>query len=345
MDRLRGSQQKAEARNIKDKGTDHGNSRSNLSASINPILVKELTKQFSGQLVLDRVSFEVPRGTVFGFIGPSGCGKTTTVRMLTGIYQPTSGIVKVLGQTPGKISSRDKRKIGYMPQQFVLYPDLSVWENLSFAASIYGVGFGRSKRMKELLEFVELWDDRFKKVRQISGGMQRRLSLATTLVHEPELLFLDEPTTGLDPVLRKKLWDHFHDLKEKGITVVVTTQYVSDAVYCDLVGMMVEGRIVALDTPVGLRRQALGGDVVILRLINQIDIRQFQALSQLPYVNRVERESENEARLTVRDAATAIPELIEFCKNRSIEIESIREFQPFYDDVFVALIHKGSQHA
>ena len=312
-------------------------------ADNHPIQVKELSKQFADQLVVDGVSFYVPRGTVFGFIGPSGCGKTTTVRMLTGIYQPTSGEVKVLSQKPGKFSRQDREKIGYMPQHFVLYPDLSVWENLRFAASVYGVGAGRSKRMKELLEFVELWDHRYKRVSQISGGMQRRLSLAATLVHEPELLFLDEPTTGLDPVLRKKFWEHFHNLKEQGLTMFVTTQYVSDAAYCDLVGMMVEGRLVALDTPEGLRRKALGGDVVILRSVNRIDYGRIQSLALLPFVKRADRNGENEVRITVEDAASAIPELMEWCSSSDTEVESIQEFLPDYDDVFVTLIRKESQ--
>ena len=314
-------------------------------ADNHPIHVKELSKQFADQLVVDGVSFYVPHGTVFGFIGPSGCGKTTTVRMLTGIYRPTSGDVKVLSRTPGKFSRHDREKIGYMPQHFVLYPDLSVWENLRFAASVYGVGAGRSKRMKELLEFVELWDHRNKRVSQISGGMQRRLSLAATLVHKPELLFLDEPTTGLDPVLRKKFWEHFHDLKEQGITMFVTTQYVSDAAYCDLVGMMVEGKLVALDTPEGLRRKALGGEVVTLRAIERIDYARIQGLSMLPFVKRADRIGENEARITVDNAASAIPELMEWCSANDTEVESIQEFLPPYDDVFVALIHKESQVA
>jgi ABC-2 type transport system ATP-binding protein len=215
-----------------------------------------------------------------------------------------------MDQKPGKLNHHDREKIGYMPQHFVLYPDLSVWENLSFVASVYGLGFGRSKRMKELLEFVELWDDRHKRVSQISGGMQRRLSLASTLVHEPKIIFLDEPTTGLDPVLRQKFWGHFHNLKESGITLFVTTQYVSDAAYCDLVGMLVEGRLVTLDTPKGLRRQAFGGDLVILRPVERIDFEHVQALNQLPFVRRSWRAGEIEVHITVEDAATAIPQLV-----------------------------------
>jgi ABC-2 type transport system ATP-binding protein len=333
-----------ESKNI-DEMIDQASTRSNQDGTDHPIYVRDLTKQFADQIVVDHVSFEIPGGSVFGFIGPSGCGKTTTVRMLTGIYQPTSGEVKIMDQNPGKLSHHDREKIGYMPQQFVLYPDLSVWENLSFVASVYGLGFGRSRRMKELLEFVELWDDRYKRVRQISGGMQRRLSLAGTLVHEPKILFLDEPTTGLDPVLRQKFWEHFHELKKSGITLFVTTQYVSDAAYCDRVGVMVEGRLVALDTPEGLRRQAFGGDVVILRSAERIDFEHIQAINQLSFVRRAWRVGETEVHITVEEAATAMPQLVEWSKNNGIKIETIQEYLPAYDDVFVALIREESHDA
>lgn len=310
-----------------------------------PIQVKDLTKVFGEQLVVDRVNFEVSPGTVFGFIGPSGSGKTTTMRMLTGIYHPTSGEVKVLGHAPGIFPRSERERIGYMPQSFVLYPDLSVWENMNFAAKIYGVGFGRNKRMKELLDFVELLDHRNKRVRNISGGMQRRLSLATTLTHRPDLLFLDEPTTGLDPVLRKKFWDFFHDLKENGTTIFVTTQNVSDAAQCDLVGLMVEGRLVALDTPEGLRRRALSGEVIILSANNRIEYQHIQLINQLPFVKWAERTGENTAHITVDDAATAIPELIEWSTNNRMDVESIQQYLPVFDDVFVMLINKESENA
>jgi ABC-2 type transport system ATP-binding protein len=195
------------------------------------IRAEGLTKEFGGQAVVQDVTFEVPRGAIFGYLGPSGSGKTTTLRMLTGIYQPTSGEVTVLGHHPSHFSQSTREKIGYMPQLFVLYPELTVWENLNFAGSIYGMGLRRGKRLKELLDFVELSDARNKLARQISGGMQRRLSLAATLVHDPELIFLDEPTAGIDPVLRRKFWDHFKQLQHEGRTLFITTQY-GGAAFC-----------------------------------------------------------------------------------------------------------------
>src|SRR5512141_1541361 len=149
-----------------------------------------LTKMFGKEVAVDSLTIQVPRGAIFGFIGPSGCGKTTTVRMLTGIHKPTSGQVSVLGKNPTRFSKSDREKIGYLIQNFVLYPELTVWENLNFAASFYGVSLFRYGRLNKLLDFVELSGDKNKLARDLSGGMKRRLSLAATLVHNPELLFL-----------------------------------------------------------------------------------------------------------------------------------------------------------
>jgi len=217
-----------------------------------------------GEGVFD-LNFEVPSGTIFGMIGPSGCGKTTTVRLMTGLYKPDRGRLAVMNSEPSKFSPRAREKLGYMPQHFVLYPNLTVWENLNFVASLYGMGyFKRRKPLEQALEFVELSDVRHRLGSQLSGGMQRRLELACTLVHSPLLIFADEPTAGIDPVLRGKFWDHFHQLRNAGRTLFITTQYVSEAAYCDMVAVMRAGRIIQLDTPENLRRKALGGEVIKL---------------------------------------------------------------------------------
>ena len=307
--------------------------------------VKGLTKQFGDQVAVDQISFSMPRGSIFGFIGPSGCGKTTTVRLLTGIYKPTGGEAVVLDCAPDKFSQADRENIGYMPQNFVLYPDLTVWENLSFAASIYGLGLKRRKRLNDLLDFVELQDHKRKLARNISGGMMRRLSLAAALVHEPELLFLDEPTAGIDPVLRRKFWDYFETLSEAGTTLFIATQYVSEAAYCDLVGVMNRGRLLMVDTPDGLMRSALGGEVIDLRTDGPIDYLVLKDMEQLPFVTgQINRVDPHEVRILVEAAETALPALVDWCRSRDVSIESVQAYQPPFDDVFVSLIERFNRN-
>jgi ABC-2 type transport system ATP-binding protein len=304
-----------------------------------------LTKRFNGQAAIADVTFEVPRGAIFGYVGPSGSGKTTTIRVLTGVYTPTAGTARVLGYDPARFHQSTRERIGYMPQLFVLYPQLTVWENLNFAASLYGMGFGRGRALRRVLDFVELSDHRNKRTRDISGGMQRRLSLAATLVHDPELLFLDEPTAGIDPVLRRKFWDHFKELQKQGRTLFITTQYVSEVAYCDLVGVMAEGRLLVMDTPEGLRNRAMGGDVVNVRTTSRLDYADMQALAELPYMRRPPtRAGEDSLRLVVDRAATAIPALFEWFNGRNINISDIEEYQPPFDDVFVELVKKEAPH-
>lgn len=304
------------------------------------IVAGELTKLFGDQTAVDGVSFEVPSGSIFGYVGPSGSGKTTTIRILTGVYRPTSGTVRVLDRDPAEFDRATRQRIGYMPQHFALYPDLSVWENLSFAASLYGLGLRRRRRMRELLEFVELEKDRRKLAREISGGMQRRLSLAATLLHQPDLVFLDEPTAGVDPVLRRKFWDRFRELQTEGRTLFVTTQYVGEIVYCDLVGVMDgEGRLIAVDSPEGLRRRALGGEAVDLTTKTHLEVRHLEGLRALDVVcGEVTRRGENGVRLVVKDAGTAIPALLAWGSEHGVHIDSVEEYVPPFDDVFVELI-------
>jgi ABC-2 type transport system ATP-binding protein len=307
----------------------------------NIVETQDLTKIFGEDIAVQSLNMQVPRGTIFGFVGPSGCGKTTTVRLLTGIYEPTSGTLSVLGKNPGDFSKSDREKIGYLIQQFVLYPDLTVWENLNFAASFYGVGIFRRKRLNKLLDFVELSGDKHKLARDLSGGMKRRLSLAATLVHNPEILFLDEPTAGIDPILRRKFWDYFKELQAEGHTLFITTQYVGEAAFCDLVGVMYGGKLLMIETPDGLRKKAYGGDVVGIRTKEEIRSEHRRQLEAQPFVRgKAKIISDQEVEVTVDDAGTAVAVLLEWSQAQKLTVEMMEQKSPPFDDVFVRLIEK-----
>ena len=310
------------------------------------IKTHNLTKQFGSETAVQSLSFDIPKGSIFGFIGPSGCGKTTTVRLLTGLYWPTVGEVTVLGEVPSHFSRATRAKIGYLPQLFVLYDDLNVWENMNFVASLYGVGFiSRRKRLVELLSFVELLDDKRKLVRDLSGGMRRRLSLAATLIHDPTLLFLDEPTAGIDPVLRRKFWDHFKVLQEEGHTLFVTTQYVGEAAYCDYVGILDQGELLMVETPDDLRQRAFGGEAVNLRLVHYLPHDLLTELRTLPFVKGpVTHSGDRDFQIVVGEANKAIPLVLEWCQEKNAEVESIEKYLPPFDDVFVKLIKDRQQN-
>lgn len=305
----------------------------------NVIEAQNLTKTFGEDAAVQSLNLQLPRGTIFGFVGPSGCGKTTTVRLLTGFYKPTSGTLSVLGKAPTEFSKSDREKIGYLTQQFVLYPDLTVWENLNFAASFYGVGIFRRKRLNKLLDFVELAGDKSKLARDLSGGMKRRLSLAAALVHNPELIFLDEPTAGIDPLLRRKFWDYFKVLQAEGHTLFITTQYVGEAAYCDLVGVMYGGRLLTIETPDELRRKAYGGDVIGIKTNEEMRFEHRQQLESLPFVRgKTKIVSDQEIEVIVDDAGTAISLLLEWSQAQKLTVAMMEQKSPSFDDVFIRLI-------
>lgn len=314
-----------------------------------PIIeTRNASVHFGQTVALHDLTFSIPPGIIFGLIGPSGCGKTTSVRLLTGLYKPTQGQVRVLDENPAKFRTRTRERIGYMPQQFVLYPQLSVWENLNFVASLYGMPlFGRRKRLNELLELIELSGDRNKLGTQLSGGMQRRLALAAALVNDPHLIFADEPTAGIDPVLRAKFWDNFRALRARGRTFFVTTQYVGEAAYCDYVGVMREGRLIELDTPDNLRRKALGGEVIRLVVDTEHERDAVRRLDALPDVNQVQRSYGAPGHLFVytNDAATTLPTLVTHLDEGSgIQVQMIEKYEPPFDDVFVRLMKQDEYH-
>jgi ABC-2 type transport system ATP-binding protein len=212
------------------------------------ITTENLRKEFDDLVAVDDLNLRVKKGVLYGMIGPNGSGKTTTIKMLMGIQRPTKGTGSILGEC---IPVKDNiQKIGYMPQEMAVYYDLSIHENLELFAELYSVkreDFQRKE--KELLEMVDLVDRKDSAVSQLSGGMRHRVSLACTLVHEPEVLFLDEPTVGVDPELRAGFWEYFGKLKEKGKTIIMTTHYMDEAVRCDVVGMMRAGRLIAEGAP------------------------------------------------------------------------------------------------
>ena len=198
----------------------------------------------------------------------------------------------------------------------------------------------------EILEFVELSHSRHKLARQLSGGMLRRLNLAATLVHDPELVFLDEPTAGVDPVLRSKFWEHFRVLQAQGRTLFITTQYVSEAAYCDLVGVIDQGRLVILNTPARIRYHAFGGDLVDLHSTEPLTYESMHALNALPFVrSEVQRKDDYSARLVVEEASTNIATLLDWAREQQLQIESVEEYVPPFDEVFVELVKSEVEHA
>lgn len=302
------------------------------------VRIERATMRFGDQVAVDAVSLTVPAGTILGVIGPSGAGKTTTIRMLTGALEPTEGTVEVLGEDPRRFRRQTRERIGYMPQLFSLYPDLTARENVDFVASLFGILWRtRHKRSREVLELVDLWDARGRRAGALSGGMQRRLELAGALVHDPDLLFLDEPTAGIDPLLRGRIWEELHRLRDAGRTLLVTTQYVNEAESCDAVALISGGRLVALATPDDLRRDAMGGDVVEVETTGIID---GQSLTDLPHVRKVEQDGPRHLRVIVDDAAIATPDLVEAIGARGGEVASAREARPSFDDVFAALVQR-----
>ena len=314
--------------------------------STTPIIrTQQLTKEFEEFTAVKDINLNVSKGEIFAFIGPSGCGKTTTIRMLVGTYKPTSGTAEVWGKPATSFTLTDQEKIGYMPQLFVLYSNLTIWENMNFAASLYGVPWRRKKRLQELLELVELNEHSKKKVSDISGGMKKRLSLAATLIHEPELMFLDEPTSGIDPILRRKIWDHFTTLQKKGHTLFITTQHVEESERADKVGLMSAGRLIAVDDPLGLRRQGLGGDGIHIHPAVTLTDDVVDALRQQPFViSDLRPLGRRKWEITVEEADKALPLIFAWFKQREINLESVNQHYPPYEEVFVRLIENSQSN-
>ncbi len=302
------------------------------------VVMQGVSKRFGDFDAVQEINLIVPAGGLVALIGPSGCGKTTTVRLLLGVYEPTTGSCQVFGESSHHIRRHTRERIGYLPQQFVLYPTLTVSENLNFAAATYGLGpFRRRRQRNTLLELVGLAPHRNKLAGNISGGMQRRLMLAATLIHEPDLIFLDEPTAGIDPILREQLWQEFRNIQAQGRTQVVTTQYIAEAEYCDTVVLMDRGKIVASGAPEALRQQASGGDLIDV-VIADLDRPLIARLRALRGVRSLHFLGEDRLRLTVENAGELIPLIIATVQEGDSTVQAIEEHRLSFNDVFVTLL-------
>jgi ABC-2 type transport system ATP-binding protein len=310
-------------------------------ASAGPLVVAQgLTKSFDEREVIKSLDFQLERGTILGLIGPSGCGKTTTVRLMTGLLKPTEGTVTVFGTPATELNKRQRGRIGYLPQSPALFPELSLRENLNFHASMYGLPLRRRRRIKDLLDWVELSDRMSTRVSDASGGMQRRLSLAAAFVQDPVLAFLDEPTAGIDPILRVKFWERFRAMVQTGKSLVITTQYVGEAGECDLVGLLSDGELLLLDTPANLRRAAFSGEVLDVALDRDPTDAELQQISAADFVVATERLDPGHVRIVVDNAERWIQEVGAALAAIGLQARDVREHIVDYDEAFVRVVER-----
>ena len=299
------------------------------------IRVENLTKQFNGFVAVDHISFVVNTGELFGLLGPNGAGKTTTINMLSTLLKATSGYGEVAGFDISKSKDDIRRSIGVVFQEPALDTKLSGKENLEFHAMMYGIGKEeRRKRIKHVLELVELTDKANVLVEKYSGGMKRRLEIARGLIHEPKVLFLDEPTLGLDAQTRRHIWDYIKKLnKESGVTIILTTHYMEEADYlCDRAAIMDYGKFVAMDTPSRLK-DILGGDVVSMEVDGNADSLVSQ-IKSFAWVKNMTRHGEILS-LTMEKGERRIPELVRAAQKLGVNVTCVNLRKPSLEDVFL----------
>lgn len=307
-----------------------------MQSAIQPaIQVNDLTKVFGEFTAVDRISFEVQPGEIVGYLGPNGSGKTTTIRMLLGILLPTSGSGRVLGYDILTQSEAIRPQVGYTSQKFALYDELTMAENLDFYAGVYGVR-DRGRRVAEVLELLGLTGWEKERAGQLSGGWRQRLALGVALTHRPRLLFLDEPTSGVDPQARRAFWDLIYDLAEEGTTIFVTTHYMDEAEYCGRLGVMFQGRLLAMDTPEKLKSEIHGSiwEVEVLPLM--------KALAELSNIDGVIRVGlyGNRLRVVTRNRSHTAESLTGILNGLGFDRAQVVPAEPVLEDVFVSLAGK-----
>jgi ABC-2 type transport system ATP-binding protein len=296
--------------------------------------VEGLRRTFGSFVAVDGISLSVRRGEIFGFLGPNGAGKSTTIKMLCGLLLPTGGRGTVGGYDILRQSEQIKRTIGYMSQKFSLYDDLTVEENVDFFSGIYGVGKGKRKERKDwVLEMAGLKEKRGAITRTLSGGVKQRLALGCAMLHEPRILFLDEPTSGVDPISRRNFWNLIYELARGGTTAFVTTHYMDEAEYCDRLALIYRGKIVAEGMPSELKHTYMTREVL------EIQVERLVEAMEALYREGIETAIFGSVlHATVEDAETGTARIEGILARAGISVEKIQRIVPSLEDVFVTLI-------
>ncbi len=306
-----------------------------MNGQSNLIEAQELTKSFPGILAVDRVSFSVKRGEIFGLVGPDGAGKTTTMRMLAGVMAPDSGGAVVAGCDIVFSPESAKHRLSYMPQRFGLYEELTVDENIRFYARIFGVrAADRDEHAARLLDAAGMSQFRDRPAGKLSGGMKQKLGLICALIHTPEVILLDEPTNGVDPVSRRDFWRILYSLLDRGVTILVTTAYLDEAERCNRIALMHEGRLLFCDTPARLKKNLPGA---VLSIITSQPRKISELLSRHDGVSSVMVVGDG-LHLVVDQASRMIPELKELITVSGLPFESIEQVAPSVEDLFIEAV-------
>jgi ABC-2 type transport system ATP-binding protein len=315
-----------------------------VSTNDSVIRTEKLTRKFGSLVAVDGLNLEIKQGEIFGLVGPDGAGKTTTIRMLAAIMDPTAGRASVAGFDTVKQAEAIKQRIGYMAQQFNLYGDLSVQENLDFFADIFGVrGRERLERIAQLLRFARLTEFTNRRAAHLSGGMKKKLALTCSLIHRPEILYLDEPTTGVDPVSRREFWDILSELHIAGATILVSTPYMDEAERCSRVGLMYQGRLIVCDTPKRVK-ELVEGELIEVRPVAEETgvglIRRAEAtLAALPGVLEVQTYGDL-LHIFVDDAARRMSQVEEALAAQRIHAQGLRQTHARMEEAFISLIRR-----
>ena len=308
------------------------------------ISIKDLTKKFDGFTAVDNISFEVQRGEIFGFLGPNGSGKTTTIRMMLGLLAPSSGSVNVLGLPVSQGAREIRPLVGYMSQRFSLYNDLTVLQNLNFYGQAYGLSNDQLKtRIAEAIEMSDLVGHENTPTKELSGGWRQRLALSSAILHRPKILFLDEPTAGVDPVSRRDFWNLLYDFVVEGITIFITTHYMDEAEHCHRLAFLQQGKMIAFGSPEEIKEDVMPGQVLEIETSDAVQtvkiLRNASQTGQIPFAEiELYGDLIHLVAPNLKNRKRAIRKII---RKSDVHLSSMTIIEPSLEDVFIACMQEA----